>query len=181
LYKGWINNLRLKTFSMGVCMCVARFLAAASVALTVSSAMAATATDTFDVTLIIQDACVVTADNNMSFGTQGFLDTSHDATADITIQCTSGTIGTIALNGGSGASGDPTLRTMELGAAEVEYGLFTDGSYTTYWGDGSLGSSTVSHTGTGAATTLTIYGRTTVQGEPAAGTYSDMITVTVTY
>jgi spore coat protein U-like protein len=100
-------------------MCVAKFSAAALMALTVSSAMAATATDTFDVTLTIQDACVVTADNDMSFGTQGFLDTPHLAEADITIQCTTGTVGIIALNGGSGA-GTPTLRTMESGASNIE-------------------------------------------------------------
>jgi spore coat protein U-like protein len=162
-------------------MCVAKFLAAALMALTVSSAMAATDTDTFDVTLTIQDACEVTADNDMSFGTQGFLDTSHTAEAEIAIRCTTDTEGIIALNGGTG-EGSPTLRTMETGtsSSSIEYGLFTDNTYLTFWGDGIDGS-TVSHTGKGTAETLTIYGRTSIQGDPGAGAYSDTITVTVTY
>lgn len=158
------------------------FLAAATLAACIStSAMAATDTDTFDVTLTIVDACEVTADNDMAFGTQNFLDVAIDATADFTIQCTTGTVGTISLDQGLGTGGTVTVRRMENGAEQIEYGLYTDAARTSYWGDGTGGSNTVAHTGTGAETTLTIYGRTSIQSEPSANTYTDTITVTVTY
>jgi spore coat protein U-like protein len=158
------------------------FLAAATLAACIStSAMAATDTDTFDVTLTIVAACEVTADNDMAFGTQNFLDVAIDATADFTIQCTDSTVGTISLDQGLGTGGSYTDRFMENGAEQIEYGLYTDAARSSYWGDGSLGSTTVVHTGTGAETTLTIYGRTTSGQGPPAGSYSDTITVTVTY
>ena len=85
------------------------FLAAATLAACIStSAMAATDTDTFDVTLTIVDACEVTADNDMAFGTQNFLDVAIDATADFTIQCTDSTVGTISLDQGLGTGGSFT-------------------------------------------------------------------------
>jgi spore coat protein U-like protein len=158
------------------------YLAAATLAACfASSAMAATDTDTFDVTLTIVDACEVTANNDMAFGTQNFLNVAIDATADFTVQCTTGTVGTISLDQGLGSGGSFTFRYMKNGTDQIGYALYTDAARTNYWGDGTSGSSTVAHTGTGAETTLTIYGRTSIQSEPPANIYTDTITVTVTY
>ena len=146
-----------------------------------SPAGAGTVTDTFDVTLTIQAGCEVSAPNNLNFGTVTFLDTALTTTADFSVRCTSGTNGTIALNAGIGSSGTVATRTMESGANSVNYSLYTSGTYATIWGDGSSGTSTVTHNGTGSTTTLTIYGRVPSQTTPAAATYSDTITITVTY
>ena len=49
------------------------------------------------------------------------------------------------------------------------------------WGDGTAGCVQAGD-GTGAAQALTVYGKVDAQAStPAAGTYTDTITVTVTY
>jgi spore coat protein U-like protein len=146
-----------------------------------SPAGAGTVTDTFDVTLTIQAGCEVSAPNNLNFGTVTFLDTALAGTVDFSVRCTSGTNGTISLNGGIGCSGTVATRTMESGANSVNYSLYMNNSYATIWGDGTSGTSTYPHTGTGSTTNLTIYGRVPSQSTPVAGTYSDTITITVTY
>jgi spore coat protein U-like protein len=146
-----------------------------------SPAAAGTVTDTFDVTLTIQAGCEVSAPNDLSFGTVTFLDTALTATADFSVRCTSGTNGTISLNGGIGSSGSVTTRTMESGGNSINYGLYTSGTYATIWGDGSSGTSTVIHNGNGSTANLTIYGLVPSQSTPPAATYSDTITITVTY
>jgi spore coat protein U-like protein len=146
-----------------------------------SPAAAGTVTSTFVVTLTIQAGCAVSAPNNLDFGTVSFLDTALTGTAAFTVKCTSGTSGTISLNGGIGSSGTVATRTMESGANSINYSLYTSGTYTTIWGDGSSGTSTVAHTGDGSAATLTIHGLVPIQPTPTAATYSDTITVTVTY
>jgi spore coat protein U-like protein len=146
-----------------------------------SPAAAGTVTDTFDVTLTIQAGCEISAPNNLSFGTVSFLDTALTATADFSVRCTSGTNGTISLNGGIGSSGTVATRTMESGANTINYSLYTTAGYATIWGDGTSGTSTVIHNGTGSTTNLTIYGQVPSQSTPVAATYSDTITITVTY
>ena len=145
-----------------------------------SPAAAGTVTDTFDVTLTIQAGCEVSAPNDLNFGTVTFLDTALTTTAAFSVRCTSGTNGTISLNGGIGSSGTVATRTMESGANSVSYSLYTSSAYSTIWGDGTSGTSTVVHNGTGSAANLTVYGRVPSQS-PLAGTYSDTITITVTY
>jgi spore coat protein U-like protein len=139
-----------------------------------------TVTDAFDVSITIQPACNITADSDLSFGTQSYLNETHEAEVSVDIQCTNGTTGRISLDDGTGG-GSVIARTMEYQGNSIEYSLYTNSDYTTHWGDGTSGSSTVDHIGTGAATALTIYGRTPVQGEPPAGTYSDTVTITVSY
>jgi spore coat protein U-like protein len=145
-----------------------------------SPAAAGTVTDTFDVTLTVQAGCEVSAPNDLNFGTVTFLDTALTATANFSVRCTSGTNGIISLNGGTGSSGTVVTRTMESGGNSINYSLYTSGTYATIWGDGTSGTSTVTHNGNGSTTNLTIYGRVPSQ-TPAAATYSDTITITVTY
>jgi spore coat protein U-like protein len=146
-----------------------------------SPAAAGTVTDTFDVTLTIQAGCEVSAPDNLNFGTVTFLDAVLTETVQFSVRCTSGTDGTISLNGGIGSSGTVATRTMESGTAAVDYSLYTSGTYDTIWGDGTSGTSTYPHSGTGSNTNLTIHGLVPIQTTPTAATYSDTITITVTY
>jgi spore coat protein U-like protein len=66
------------------------------------------------------------------------------------------------------------------GAATIGYSLFTDTSRSSIWGN-TVGSNTVSSNGTGAAQAYTVYGRVSAQTTPAPGTYTDTVTVTLTY
>jgi spore coat protein U-like protein len=148
-----------------------------------SPAAAGTVTDTFDVTLTVQAGCEVSAPNDLNFGTVTFLDTTAlTATTTFSIKCTNGTNGVISLNGGSGSSGTVVTRTMETTAntSAINYSLYVH-STSTIWGNGSSGTSTVTHNGTGSTTNLTIDGQVPIQSTPPAATYSDTITITVTY
>ena len=109
------------------------------------------------------------------------------ANAVLTVNCATGTPWAAAANVGSGTGatfiqGGFGGRRMMSGANFLTYGLYRDGGYTTMWGDGTSGSVTVAGTGTGAAQTNTIFGR--VEGPipaPPPGTYTDTITVTLTF
>jgi len=151
-----------------------------SIALSASPAGAGSTTAQFDVTLTIQAGCEVTGPNDLDFGTHSFIDSAITATTTFSIRCSSGTTGTIALNGGSGASQSISTRTMETGGSSITYNLYTAADYLTIWGNGTTGA-TVTHSGTGSAATLTIYGRVPSQIAPATGVYSDTITMTVTF
>ena len=69
---------------------------------------------------------------------------------------------------------------MTSGGATINYSLYNNSGRTTNWGN-TIGTDTVSSTGTGASQSFTVYGRVPAQTTPAPATYSDTITVTVTY
>lgn len=101
----------------------------------------------------------------------------QDAVAYITVTCDAATPFVVTLGPGSG---DYVARTMRGGGQSLRYNLFLDASRSTVWGDGSNGSGSLSQTGTGG--TFPVYARAPGrQTDLRAGTYSDSITVTVTY
>jgi spore coat protein U-like protein len=66
------------------------------------------------------------------------------------------------------------------GAFLLNYGLFTDATRTTNWGE-TVGTDTVSGTGTGATQIVTVYGRIPATQNVGIGGYVDTITATVTF
>ncbi len=100
------------------------------------------------------------------------------STGKVKVKCTSGADYTIALSAGFGTI---TSRVMTDGSYQLDYNLFTDSQHTTIWGDGTSGSVTVSGTGTGSNTAYTVYGLVPAAQNVPVGSYSDTITVTVTY
>jgi spore coat protein U-like protein len=167
-------------------LAAAGLFGAAAICLTVWTAFpaplrAATATDTFDVTITIQAECVVAAGNTLDFGTQGVLDADVDAATTISIQCTDGTGYTIDFDAGLGSGATTTDRLMTGPAsATVVYRLFQDAGRTQNWGNTDTVDN-VSDTGTGAAIQYDVYGRVPAQITPVVGIYADTITVTVTF
>lgn len=69
---------------------------------------------------------------------------------------------------------------MTDGTALVNYNLYREAGRLTNWGN-TVGTDTVGGTGTGLVVNSTVYGRVPIQTPPAPGTYTDTITVTVTY
>lgn len=69
---------------------------------------------------------------------------------------------------------------MTDGTALVNYNLYREAGRLTNWGN-TVGTDTVGGTGTGLIVNSTVYGRVPVQTAQAPGTYTDTITVTVTY
>jgi spore coat protein U-like protein len=122
--------------------------------------------------------CLVSA-ADIGFGSQGLLTANIDQTGAISVTCTAGTTYNVGLDDGHQNAG-PTGRAMALGGNKVGYGLYRDGSRSQVWGS-TIATNTVGGTGTGAAQNLTVYARVPPQVTPPAGTYSDVIVVTITY
>jgi spore coat protein U-like protein len=152
---------------------------AALVSLVGSDAGASTAIGSFNVQVMIAATCVVSGATALNFGTQGVLSGNTDQTSTITVTCTNTTPYNIGLDKGLNGS-SVTTRQMIMGSTPVNYSLFSDSGRTTNWGN-TVGTDTVAATGNGSAQAYTVYGRVPAQTSPAPGTYTDTITVTVTY
>jgi spore coat protein U-like protein len=155
-----------------------------------SAARAGTATGSFTVSATVLATCQMSA-TAISFGTYIPGDgTTLEANSSISIQCTSGTpTPTLALN--AGASGGTMAHRLMLGpgGATLQYNLYTSSSYTTVFGDGTAGSSTVTVAiGNNSFVTpvkVSVYGQFLDSAAnrlaAAAGTYTDTVTATLTY
>ncbi len=146
-----------------------------------TQAHAATATGSFQVSLTIQSNCVVQSASNLAFGTTGVIASSIATTNTIGVQCTNTTPYTVGLSAGSGTGATVAARQMTSAAnATVAYSVYHDAAHTQVWGV-TAGTDTTAGTGTGAVQNYTAYGNVPAQNTPAAGSYTDQISVTVTY
>jgi spore coat protein U-like protein len=133
----------------------------------------------FTVRANILASCSVSA-SALDFGSVASLDQVRESTSVITATCPSGIPYAVALSGGNASATDPAQRKMAKGADLVVYGLYQDVQRAMPWGD-AAGSNTRSLTGSGAAQSLTVYGRIPVQVTRPPGNYTDTIVVTLTY
>ena len=157
-------------------LCAVAWLMSQSVAV----AQSATATTTFTVQITLQASCIINSAGTLNFGTAGVLSANVDATSTISVQCTNTTPYTISLNPGTGSGATVAARLMTFSSTTVTYSLYRDASRTLVWGQ-TIGTDTVAGTGNGSAQAYTVYGRVPAQTTPAPATYTDTITVTVTY
>ena len=153
---------------------------AVGLALTGGVAYAATTQSTFAVNVTIQAQCLINSASAMAFGTTGVLSANVNQTSTIVVQCTDTTTYDIGLDAGGGSGASVTTRKLTGSGGTINYSLYTDTNRTTVWGN-TLSSDTVAATGNGAAQSYTVYGRIPAQTTPAPATYSDTITITVTY
>ena len=146
-----------------------------------STAWASTATTTFNVTGTVIGACNVSA-APLSFGTAipSTIAANIDVSANMSVTCTNSAPYTVALDVGTGSGATFGSRKMTSGANTMTYSLFTDSGRTLVWGDGTSSSNLYSGTGSGIAQSIPVYGRIPPQ-TVSAGSYSDTITVTLTY
>ena len=145
-----------------------------------SPSLAATATSTFTVQVTLTASCTVNSASNLNFGNQGVLTAAVNQTSTLGIQCTNTTPFNIGLDAGTGTGATVAVRKMTSGANVVNYSLYQDSAHATVWGN-TVGTNSVAATGNGASQSYTIYGQVPAQTTPAPGTYTDTITVTVTY
>jgi spore coat protein U-like protein len=159
---------------------------ATSVALALMSAApiiaegASPKTTTFTVSLTVQADCTITA-TALNFGTTGLISSNIDQTTTMNLTCSSGTAYNVALDGGSVSGSTVAARLLGgTGANTVNFALYRDSARTQNWGQ-TVGTDTMSGTGSGASQSLTVYGRVPSQAAPAAGNYTSTITATVTF
>ncbi len=127
----------------------------------------------------IQALCHVDA-TDMNFGTlNGLLNSNRETTSSLSITCTQGTAYNVGLdNGEHYANG--YRRMAGPNGNYVKYQLYRNANRTQLWGN-TIGTDTVTGTGTGSTQNLTVWGRVPPQTTPPAGNYSDTIQVTITY
>jgi spore coat protein U-like protein len=141
---------------------------------------AATDTTTFQVTATVTESCNVTA-TDLVFGNYDPSVADNEKTSTITVTCTKGTDYDIGLNEGTASGATVTTRKMVGTVDSLNYSLFSDTNRTVNWGN-TVGTDTVAvGSATGAAENHTVYGRIPTGQYVTAGSYSDTITVTVTY
>ncbi len=162
-----------------------RFVLAAGIAAaSVDVAAAATSTATLSVSMVVSSSCSITTPTpSLAFPISGVLNINVHATTTFNVQCSAGLPYNVGLDAGVGG-GSITLRKMKngggVGAPTIDYAMYRDSARTQVWGN-TVGTDTLSGTGSGAAQTLTVYGRVGPQTTPAPGTYTDSVTVTLTY
>jgi len=157
------------------------FLAPAAVLTALAgAAYAATTTSTFQVQITIASACTIVSTATLNFGSQGVLTAAVNNTSTLNVQCTNTTPYNVGLDAGQGTGATVAARKMTGGAATVTYTIYQDSGRTTVWGN-TIGTNTVTGTGNGASQALTLYGQVPAQTTPAPASYSDTVTVTVTY
>jgi len=156
------------------------FLASACLLQSIELPLAATTTSTFTVSITLAATCTINSASTLNFGTQGVLSANVDQTSTIQVTCTNTTPYNIGLDAGTGSGATVTTRKLTSGGATVNYSLYSDTGRTTVWGT-TIGTDTVAATGNGTGQNYTVYGRVPPQTTPAPGTYTDTITVTVTY
>ena len=115
--------------------------------------------------------------------------TNNSGTVTITCSTTSrptGTTATITLSKGNGTFAQ---RVMKSGTNTLNYNVYTDSAYSVIWGDAGMGSGTSNNSWAGTfdnfstvSTPFTLYGKIpALQYNVVPGSYSDSLTVTVTY
>lgn len=160
-------------------------LAASILAAGAAQAANPTVTTTFQVSATVQPNCTTSA-TALGFGNYTPGSGNVTANSTITVNCTKTTAYTVALNAGSTTGDAYAQRLMASGTNTLQYNLYTTNAYTTVFGDGTGSTATDSGTGAGMATasTFTVYGQlldSAFNQATVPGTYTDTITVTVTY
>ncbi len=159
---------------------------AAALPLVIASvpAQAGTTTTTFAVTATVVNSCVINSAGAMAFGSY---DVNLGAVTDssvISVNCTKNDTYTIALS--YGGTGNAANRIMLNAGNQLNYNLYTDSGYTKVWnntcgGPNNCDGGTGAGPGAGNAQTYTVYGQIPAGQNAVAGSYSDSITVTVTF
>jgi len=146
-----------------------------------SGAHATTTTTTFQARVTIAATCAIGGATTLDFGSPGLLAANVDQTSTIQVTCSNTTPFNIGLDKGANGS-SVTTRLMKGGPSNetISYSLCSDSGRATNWGN-TVGTDTVSSTGVGSSQSFTVYGRIPPQTTPTPGTYTDTITVMVTY
>jgi spore coat protein U-like protein len=173
-------NLRTRKFLRAAALTAAATLAASSL-----QAQAGSASTTFNVTITLVSSCSISA-NTLNFGSSvGLLTSAVTGNSTLSVTCSNTTPYNVGLDGGNVSGSTVSSRLMAGTTAgntgtTIGFQLYTTSGLSTVWGN-SIGTNTVSGTGTGSAQTLTVYAQVPAQTTPKPDTYQTTITATVSY
>ena len=141
---------------------------------------ASTQQTTFKVTADVTASCTIAA-ADLDFAAYDPAGSAVSGQSSITVNCTNGTTWNVGLNQGVFSGATTSTRKMTgPGSFALAYGLFTDSTHTTNWGN-IVGTDTKSGTGAGVDQVLNVYGLIPGTQNVGAGHYEDTITATVTF
>jgi spore coat protein U-like protein len=121
---------------------------------------------------------------NLNFGSYNASSgTPTTSTMTVTVSCQFGadTLPAFVATLSKGVAPTYNPRQMALGANRLSYNIYNQNTYTTIWGDGTGGTLTRSYGGGGNSAAGTGFGRITTGQYVTPGSYTDTITVTITY
>jgi len=141
---------------------------------------------TFQVTAQIVAGCLVmggvTNYGVLNYGSQSALSTGILSTSlggsTVTFQCTPGVSLSMSLDGGQNSASGTRYLKRNGGTQVLAYQLYQDAGYSQVLG---IGQSLVVSYSDPTAIKLPVYGRTQLTGKLPAGTYTDVVQVTVTW
>ncbi len=129
---------------------------------------------TFLVSAHVDPGCTAITPSPLAF--LDFTGSLKNANSSISVTCTSGTLYTVGLSGGSCSVAN---RCMKSGGNSLAYNLYTDSAHTHVWTALGGGNTPTYSAGTH---TFTVYGQIpAVSPLPPTGDYQDSIIVTVEY
>jgi spore coat protein U-like protein len=152
------------------------------------AAFAGNTSGTLNVTLSVSNSCAVASGGAVAFGAydpavvNSSTGVNLTQTGNFQMTCTNGATATVLMDQGKNPGSSSTLavpvRQMSDGASHVlGYQLYTSSARNTIW-DGATG---ISETGTGAAQTIQVFGTIPKGQSVPANSYSDQITITLSY
>lgn len=105
-----------------------------------------------------------------------------NSTASLSVQCSNTTPYVVGLDAGTHAGGATNFsgRKIQNGTSTIGYQLYTDTGRTMVWGNG-IGTSVSAGVGSGGTQSLAVYGQVADLTGAVPGTYTDLVTVTITY
>lgn len=137
-----------------------------------------TFTGSFPVKAQIQPLCTISA-TDLLFGS--YAGAQLDQQSQISVTCSSGVSWNVGLNAGTFPGATVTTRKMSgPGSSSMAYSLYRNSTRTLNWGN-TVGTDTLSGTGTGTVQTPSVYGRIPASQSLPPGNYQDQIIATVTF
>jgi len=142
------------------------------------AANAATATQNFNVTATVVNACSLSSISDLAFGNYNF-NSPALGTTSVNVTCSLGSSYTLHINDGLYGSSASTRKMKHATLSDnLSYTLSNTLAGAT-WGD-SVGTG-ITGTGLGVAVPTTIFGSVAANQTVTAGSYSDTLTLTVTF
>lgn len=154
-------------------------------------AIAASATPSFaqdtgslDVTAEVLSSCNITSTSTLAFGSVDQSSANIDNQGSVSLICTATTPWVLHSDSGANALSAQKRMKHASQADTLNYDIFTDNSRSVPFPilAGTPGTGPASNTGNGLVQTVTVFGRIpSGQTLPRPGTYSDTLTITVSY
>lgn len=154
----------------------------------IAPAQAGTATANLTVQVTITASCTINA-ATLDFGSNAgtaLVAANVNSSTTVSVTCTNGSPYAIGMDNGANASG--SQRRMKTGTNFLNYNLYVDSARANAWTTAAsnttctTANSCALGTGNGSAQTVSIYGRVPSIGTaPPAGSYTDTVTMTITY